>query len=104
MREVFSESLIVIGDRLHGLIVGATEGAVPLGWVESSSGKIARHFSHLNFESTYQHEGDSAANYPVLDSSSVDQMRLALSEMIVSSKNELSLLVSGLSKRLDADV
>ncbi|GAA1812901.1 hypothetical protein [Nesterenkonia flava] len=30
-REIFQQSLAVVSDRAHGLIIGATEGAVPIG-------------------------------------------------------------------------
>ncbi|OUZ10497.1 hypothetical protein BHE97_06970 [Aeromicrobium sp. PE09-221] len=64
VREVYRESVIAVGDRLHGLIVAATEGAIPLGWVESSGGKIARHFDVVDMPEVGRFEGKSAAQLP----------------------------------------
>jgi beta-1,4-mannosyltransferase len=44
VRAVYRRALAVISDRLHVLILGATEGAVPLGWCEHATTKIDRHF------------------------------------------------------------
>ncbi|WP_223881186.1 hypothetical protein [Nesterenkonia ebinurensis] len=41
IREVYSRSLGVISDRAHGLIIGATEGAYPIG-TAADPGKIRR--------------------------------------------------------------
>lgn len=66
LREVYSDCAVVVGDRLHGLIVAATEGAVPIGWVESSGGKIARHFDAVNMTGVGLFEGRSAQLLPDL--------------------------------------
>jgi hypothetical protein len=42
VREVYAASNSVVSDRLHALVVGLTEGAVPIGYTPSSSEKIAR--------------------------------------------------------------
>lgn len=43
VREWYGRSALLISDRLHGLIVAATEGAVPLGWTDRPTRKIAVH-------------------------------------------------------------
>lgn len=43
-RALYRESAIVISDRLHAAIIGATEGAVPIELVSAPTGKVARHF------------------------------------------------------------
>lgn len=44
VRELYSRSMITLSDRLHGLIIAATEGSVPLAWTEHSTSKISTHF------------------------------------------------------------
>lgn len=45
VRKLYAESAIVLSDRLHALIMGATEGAVPLGWTLEPNAKVERHFA-----------------------------------------------------------
>lgn len=42
MRELFAGSRAVVSDRLHALAIGATEGAVPLGFTGGSPEKVRR--------------------------------------------------------------
>ena len=42
VRKVYARSLAVVSDRLHALVVGLTEGAVPIGYSPSSTEKLAR--------------------------------------------------------------
>jgi polysaccharide pyruvyl transferase WcaK-like protein len=67
VRRAYKRSAVTIGDRLHGLIVAATEGSIPLGWVPTSRGKIARHFEAAGIVFAGQFEGDEAAVYPQID-------------------------------------
>lgn len=67
VRRVYRRSAIVVGDRLHGLVLGATEGAVPIGWVESSRGKIRAHFDALGMTYVGKFEGAPAADLPAID-------------------------------------
>ncbi|MFF0817864.1 polysaccharide pyruvyl transferase family protein [Rhodococcus sp. NPDC003318] len=84
VRRIYAESRVVVGDRLHGLIVAATEGAVPIGWVESATGKIQRHFGVIGLEWVGKCEGSPAADYEVLSesalSSMVNQLEVAVAE------------------------
>lgn len=66
VRGVYRESLLVVGDRLHGLILGATEGALPLGWVESSVGKTDRHFRGVGLPFVGAHESRPGRDLPRL--------------------------------------
>jgi polysaccharide pyruvyl transferase WcaK-like protein len=45
VRSLFSRSALVLSDRLHALIVGTAEGAVPVGLVHGPDQKINRHFT-----------------------------------------------------------
>lgn len=44
VRAVYGESIAVLGDRLHALIIGVTEGAVPVGLSDREDAKIGRTF------------------------------------------------------------
>jgi len=80
VRETYRRTRLAIGDRLHGLIVAATEGAVPLGWVPSSAGKIGRHFDAVGLEFVGEHEGSASAALP-----SIGEQELAIWEQSTSS-------------------
>ncbi|MDF2991510.1 MAG: hypothetical protein K0S37_2024 [Microbacterium sp.] len=89
VRRTYRDSRVVLGDRLHGLIVGATEGALPLGWVESSKGKIARHFDAVNLGVVGEHEGAIVAKYPQIDADMVDSMAADLSDAVERARDYL---------------
>ncbi|WP_137723934.1 hypothetical protein [Prescottella subtropica] len=74
VRRIYARSAVVVGDRLHGLIVGATEGAVPLGWVESSNGKIRRHFDAIGLD--WPGSGEGCAADGLSDVSTADITRM----------------------------
>lgn len=69
VRQAYRRSAVTIGDRLHGLIVAATEGSIPLGWVPTSRGKIARHFDAVGIAFTGQNEGRAPQEYPEITES-----------------------------------
>lgn len=90
VRDAYRGSAVTIGDRLHGLIVAATEGSVPLGWVESSSGKIRRHFSVVGMEWTGENEGRAATDLPPIDRRQIDEWSGDLVERIAAARTALS--------------
>jgi hypothetical protein len=50
LRKVYRNSAAVVSDRLHALIVGMTEGAVPLCITDEGESKVGRHFDAVGFE------------------------------------------------------
>jgi hypothetical protein len=44
VRKAYSQSVLALSDRLHGLVIAATEGAIPLGWCEATTVKVTNHF------------------------------------------------------------
>ena len=44
VRQLASESVAILSDRIHALIIGATEGAIPVGIVLSEDTKVRPHF------------------------------------------------------------
>lgn len=49
VRAVYARSRLAISDRLHVLIMAATEGAAPLAHVDTPISKVSRHLDHLGF-------------------------------------------------------
>ena len=45
VREIYRQSALVVSDRLHALVIGQTEGAVPVGAIAWDDVKLARHFA-----------------------------------------------------------
>ncbi|KQX05667.1 hypothetical protein ASC59_16480 [Leifsonia sp. Root1293] len=43
VRATYAQSRVTLSDRLHGLIIAATEGSVPLGWCDRATRKISQH-------------------------------------------------------------
>lgn len=67
VRDVYARSAIVVGDRVHALIAGATEGAVPLGWVEGATGSAAATFDPVGMAWVGLWEGDAGERLPIID-------------------------------------
>ncbi|WP_127916123.1 polysaccharide pyruvyl transferase family protein [Prescottella agglutinans] len=89
VRRIYAESALVVGDRLHGLIVGATEGALPLGWVETSAGKVRRHFDTVGLEWPGGGEGRRPKEYGALTVADMDSMRDSLVEAVDRARSRL---------------
>ncbi len=49
LREVYRRASVVLSDRLHVLIVAATEGALPINLVDQPDLKVARHFEAIGY-------------------------------------------------------
>lgn len=47
LRREYARMRVVLSDRLHVLLLAMSEGAVPLGWTEAATAKLARHFDSL---------------------------------------------------------
>ncbi|CBH50037.1 hypothetical protein GS463_04120 [Rhodococcus hoagii] len=92
VRDIYANSALVVGDRLHGLIVGATEGALPLGWVESSAGKVRRHFETVGLEWPGDREGRPVEEYAVPTAEDMDGMRRGLIEAVDRARSRLDIV------------
>lgn len=90
VREVYRRSALVVGDRLHGLVMAATEGAVALGWVPTSRGKIGLHFAPVDLRWVSDHEGHEFDSVPELTQSRLAAMREDLQAKIELARTRLS--------------
>ncbi len=92
VRDLYRGCRVVIGDRLHGLVVAATEGAIPLGWVPSSGGKIDAHFAPLGLTWVSEHEGSPAEHLPTVTPDDLDDYTRQVSKAIGQARVTLSSL------------
>jgi polysaccharide pyruvyl transferase WcaK-like protein len=92
IREVYSKSAAVISDRLHALILGVTEGAVPIAWSPNSTEKCVRTLTSSGFENPAPLTGDSAVQ-------SVLRM-IANSEGTVTALEQAQLELANLSQSI----
>lgn len=90
LRELYGRSLLTIADRLHALVMAATEGSIPLSWVPSSTGKSRRHFDAVGMETAGQFEGASPSLLPNLTSGWVVEQSSELAARIAEARNELA--------------
>jgi hypothetical protein len=68
LRMVYRKSALVVSDRLHVLIVGMTEGAVPLCITDRGESKVERHLNAVGFRgSTARLDDDSMPIGQVLE-------------------------------------
>jgi polysaccharide pyruvyl transferase WcaK-like protein len=75
VRDVYARSAVVISDRLHALIIAATEGAVPLGWTTQQSTKISQHFDAVGIEGAAKGQEESVRALDQLDVQAVERRR-----------------------------
>ncbi|SNT30367.1 hypothetical protein [Rhodococcoides kyotonense] len=80
VRDVYARSAIVVGDRVHALVAGATEGAVPLGWVES--GSVGTTFDAVGMPWVGRWEGDAVERFPALDLALLAEYRGVMTEAV----------------------
>lgn len=55
LRELYGRTALAVSDRLHVLIISASEGAVPLCLLDRSEDKIGRHFDAIGFHGSAEH-------------------------------------------------
>lgn len=103
VRDLYAQSAVVVGDRLHGLIVAATEGAVPLGWVESSKGKVGRHFKVVGLDWVGRHEGAAVEILPVPTSEELAVLAIELEAAVEAARQNLAATSEGLRRTLPAN-
>lgn len=88
VREVYRRSIAVVSDRLHGLILGATEGAYPIGLPPRHSSKIERTLAPLSF-GRYLPDGQSAGTLASLEAA---ELTTEVQRAVASARAELAVL------------
>lgn len=74
VRTEYGRMRVLVSDRLHSLLIAATEGAVPLGWSEAATAKIARHFDPLGMPWVAVTPGRAATAVADLDRQTLDTL------------------------------
>jgi Polysaccharide pyruvyl transferase len=98
LRAVYRESSVVLSDRLHGLVIAATEGAVPIGLAMSENDKVTRTLAGVGISGTIV---DRSLGDPDV---AIDVMRDAIGRRaeIVESVLAARVSIQGLADRLVA--
>lgn len=86
VRTYYARSLVTVGDRLHGLIVAATEGSIPLGWVPSSGGKIRRHLETVDYGEAGEFEGHAVTEFRALTTEMLQASHRRVSEIVAAAR------------------
>jgi len=74
VRAEYARMRVLISDRLHALLIAASEGAVPLGWCEATTTKITRHFAALGMPWVAVTPGREVAAVAALDGPALDNL------------------------------
>lgn len=94
VRAVYRHSALVVSDRLHALIVGMTEGAVPLCLSDHGEAKIERHLDAVGFGGATVRLDGSTPHRALLEGQVA--RRAELSDALTRARDELAALVSSL--------
>ncbi|WP_336711231.1 polysaccharide pyruvyl transferase family protein [Arthrobacter sp. USHLN218] len=94
VRQLYQDCKLVVSDRLHALIVAATEGAIPIGWIESSKGKISRHFAVVDLTWVGTYEGQPAASYPRIDPGDILKWESDLRRALLQARAQLDVVTN----------
>ncbi|QRY41915.1 polysaccharide pyruvyl transferase family protein [Microbacterium hominis] len=90
LRELYAGCKLIISDRLHALILAATEGAVPLAWTDLGSVKVARHFQAVDMGDVSLSDSDSLEALASLTPEAVDARVADLDLALDSARRTLS--------------
>lgn len=97
VREIYKKTKLIFSDRLHCLIMASTEGAVPLGWCESSTSKISRHFDLLEAPWVYAHGEKAIGLIEGLTLQQIEEWGEESEAMVRQAQEELQLVVQEIS-------
>lgn len=99
VRQVYRTSRLVLSDRLHALVMGATEGAVPAGWCESASDKIARHFDVVGASWVKTGAGSPCELLDELDERRLRELEAATKRAVSTARSEVDEVERRLRRR-----
>ncbi|MRG60432.1 hypothetical protein GE115_11225 [Agromyces sp. CFH 90414] len=103
VRAEYGRCRAVISDRLHALIMGATEGAVPLGWCETATDKVSRHFELIDAD-WLRPPGDGPTEaLDALTPDALETMRIETLSAVARARAELREAADSLVRRVVVD-
>ncbi|WP_246306502.1 polysaccharide pyruvyl transferase family protein [Herbiconiux flava] len=94
VRDEYRSMQVMLSDRLHGLIMSATEGVVPLAWCEAATEKIDRHLSPVGLGFATVPPGELLTSMSGLDRATVATLAETTRSSISAASAELSLVRS----------
>ncbi len=100
VRSIYRRSALVISDRLHCLIMAATEGAAPAAWGPTASIKIARHLPHLGFTWVSPPASGPSAALRTLSPSVISNLCVETSAIVKRLQDELRAVDLEISRSL----
>lgn len=98
IRDVYARAAVVMSDRLHALVIGLTEGAIPIGTTSGSSEKLDRTFAAAGIY-------DVSFDYRDLDANAIVRRGLATvdrGEELISAAANARLRLEELGQRVRA--
>ncbi|MFT4259264.1 polysaccharide pyruvyl transferase family protein [Microbacterium sp.] len=98
VRLEYARMSLMISDRLHGLLIASTEGAVPLAWCEAATEKMARHFRALNLAWVVVPHGSEVESLDRLESERVRVYADEVGRAIREARDTLSEISDALSE------
>lgn len=93
VRGIYRKSSAVVSDRLHALVMGATEGAIPLGLSDEGAAKAERHFDVVSLHRTAMPTAHFAASAIDLSPEARARVRAAIER----ARRELAELAASVS-------
>lgn len=101
LRQIYRESAIVLTDRLHGAVIAATEGAIPIALSTGPMDKVARTLTSVGIEGTSVGRGipDESVLNDVVDDALA--RRASIMESVVDARRRLEAVTAELRRRLE---
>ena len=90
VRAVFRRSSLVVSDRLHALVLGHTEGALPVGFGTASVDKVVRTLATVGVYDVAFHQGEVTTRRAVQRIDDVDSRRAELLATVRPARTRLA--------------
>jgi polysaccharide pyruvyl transferase WcaK-like protein len=97
VRATYRHAAVVLSDRLHALFIAMTEGAVPIGWCESATDKLARNFAVIGLADLAAREPRRLAD---LDGPQLDNLQRRVATQLARARHELRAVEQEVTKVL----
>lgn len=101
VRSAYSESAVVISDRLHVLVLAAVAGCVPIEISDSPRTKVSEHFAQIGVHDMVIDSGTHTAEEIVLRAKDVIQQRNRTQRALVVAKDLLDIEESKIRAAVD---
>ncbi len=100
MRSTYAGAAVVLSDRLHSLIIAATESAVPLGWTSNPNPKVGEQFRVVGLDDIALDGEAALVALGLLDSAELAHRRGELPAILSNARTDISAAASQLTQRV----